>query len=53
MTIRIPRRALAAAALAPALPRFAIAQAYPTRAVTLLVGFAPGGGTDIDRKSVV
>ena len=47
MTSRIPRRALAAAVLAPVLPRIAVAQAYPTRAVTLLVGFAPGGGTDI------
>lgn len=47
MTIRIPRRALTAAALAPMLPRAAAAQAYPTRAVSLLVGFAPGGGTDI------
>jgi tripartite-type tricarboxylate transporter receptor subunit TctC len=47
MTIRIPRRALAAAALSPLLPAPAIAQAYPTRAISLLVGFAPGGGTDI------
>lgn len=47
MTPRIPRRALAAAALAPILPRAGFAQAYPTRGITLLVGFAPGGGTDI------
>ncbi|MBR0672794.1 Bug family tripartite tricarboxylate transporter substrate binding protein [Neoroseomonas soli] len=47
MTIRISRRALGAAALAPLLPAPAIAQAYPSRAITLLVGFAPGGGTDI------
>lgn len=43
----ISRRALGAAALAPLLPAPALAQAYPTRAISLLVGFAPGGGTDI------
>ena len=47
MTITISRRALGAAALAPLLPAPALAQAYPSRAITLLVGFAPGGGTDI------
>ncbi|MFC4168995.1 Bug family tripartite tricarboxylate transporter substrate binding protein [Teichococcus aestuarii] len=47
----LPRRALlgAATALAPsALIRPARAQDnYPSRAMTMLVGFAPGGGTDI------
>jgi tripartite-type tricarboxylate transporter receptor subunit TctC len=47
MTYRIARRALGAAALAPLLPAPAFAQAYPARGITLLVGFAPGGGTDI------
>ncbi|MEO3474668.1 tripartite tricarboxylate transporter substrate binding protein [Roseomonas sp. CAU 1739] len=47
MTIRITRRALGAAALAPLLPAPALAQAYPSRTITMLVGFAPGGGTDI------
>ena len=44
------RRALLAATLAaPALTTSALAQSAwsPTRPVTLLVGFAPGGGTDI------
>jgi tripartite-type tricarboxylate transporter receptor subunit TctC len=37
----------AGAATLPALPRIARAQNYPSRSVLLLIGYAPGGPTDI------
>jgi tripartite-type tricarboxylate transporter receptor subunit TctC len=51
MVMNLPRRQffqLAAGALAaPAIARHALADAYPSRPVRLLSGFAPAGGNDI------
>jgi len=49
--MKLPRRnflhLVAGAAALPAVSRVAWAQAYPSRLVRIIVGFAPGGGADI------
>src|SRR5580698_1692948 len=51
MTLKLRRRRflnlITSAAALPALPRISNAQAYPARPVRVLVGFPPGGSTDV------
>ena len=52
MTHRVAIGALFGLAALAVLPRNAAAQDYPTRTVTILVPFAPGGGTDLLARAV-
>ena len=54
--MRLPRRRFlllwAAGIVLAALPRIAGAQTYPARPITVIVPFAPGGGTDVAARIV-
>jgi tripartite-type tricarboxylate transporter receptor subunit TctC len=52
MTLPLPRRTLLGGGAALALPRPALAQDYPSRAVTMVVAFPPGGQGDVVARPV-
>ena len=52
LTRRLLRRSLAATLLGAALPLCALAQTWPTKAVTIIVPFPAGGGPDLTARLI-
>jgi tripartite-type tricarboxylate transporter receptor subunit TctC len=54
--MKLPRRTFlrlaACTAALPVMPRFAVAQVYPSRPVRIVAGFAAGGGVDITARLI-
>lgn len=48
----ITRRNFVIATAAISIPRISFAKSYPTRPVSVIVGFSPGGGTDVTARIV-
>jgi len=48
----ITRRNFMIATAAISIPKLSFAQSYPSRPVTVVVGFSPGGGTDVTARIV-
>src|SRR4029077_17649617 len=55
-TLKFPRRKFlhlaAGAAAFPVVTRFASAEGYPSRPVHIIVGFPPGGATDVNARLI-
>lgn len=48
----MPRKSIAAVLVAALLPSLALAQAWPSKPVRIVIAFAPGGATDVAVRSI-